>query len=161
MRSISILFVCLGNLCRSPTAQAVFRQRVAQAGLTQQVRIASAGTHASPKSEPPDRRAQSVARQRGYVLSDLRSRRLAASDFVAFDLLLAMDADNLADLRRACPPGQLHRVHCLTDFSLHGDCSAIPDPYYGNTQGFERVLTLIEEACDGLLLHVRRQLESA
>ena len=148
----------MGNLCRSPTAQAVLRQRVAQGGLTQQVHVASAGTHASPKSEPPDARAQTVAKQHGYVLSDLRSRRLAASDFFTFDLLLAMDSDNLAHLRRNCPPGELHRLHSLTEFSLHGSSQTIPDPYYSNVQGFEHVLALIEDACDGLILHVRQQL---
>lgn len=148
----------MGNLCRSPTADAVLRQRVQQAGLEQEVRIDSAGTHASPKGESPDARAQAVAKQHGYALGDLRSRRVADSDFFTFDLLLVMDHDNLAHLRRRCPPELQHRVRCLTEFCLRSDSLVVPDPYYGNVQGFERVLALIEDACDGLLAHVQQQL---
>lgn len=160
MHHFSVLFVCMGNLCRSPTAHAVFLQRVAQAGLADRVRIASAGTHASTRPEPPDARAQAVALRQGYALGALRSRRVMDSDFLAFDLLLAMDQDNLAHLRRRCLATELHRVRCLTEFCVHSDALLVPDPYYGNVQGFERVLALIEDACDGLLLHVRRQLNA-
>lgn len=151
----------MGNLCRSPTAHAVFLQRVDQAKLTDRVRMDSAGTHAGRKAESPDARAQAVARQHGYALSDLRSRRVAESDFLTFDLLLAMDHDNLAHLRRYSPPDQLHRVRLLTDFCLRSNSPVVPDPYYGNAQGFEVVLELIEDACDGLLAHVRQQLKAS
>ena len=152
----------MGNLCRSPTAHAVFRHRLAQAGMAGQVRVDSAGTHASPHGERPDSRAQLCARQRGYVLSDLRSRPVNASDFSTFDLLVAMDDKNLAQLRQRCPPQYQHRLRRLTEFCLRSSTSAgVPDPYYGNAQGFERVLDLIEDACDGLLAHVQQQLRAA
>lgn len=151
----------MGNLCRSPTAHAVFRQRVAEARLADSVRIDSAGTHASHRGERPDSRAQICARQRGYGLSDLRSRPVTDNDFGSFDLLLAMDEDNLAQLRHRCPPLQQHRLRRLTEFCLRSSSAGVPDPYYGNAQGFERVLDLIEDACDGLLAHVQQQLRAA
>ena len=166
MKTFSVLFVCMGNLCRSPSAHGVFRQRVASAGLAGQVRIASAGTHAA-KGEHADARAQACARQHGYDLSDLRSRPVVASDFDTFDLLLAMDAHNAGYLRRLCPPTpqtqqpQPQRIRRLTEFCLHPRSATaldVPDPYYSNAQGFEQVLALIEDACDGLLVHVQQQL---
>lgn len=163
MKSFSVLFVCMGNLCRSPSAHGVFRQRVAHAGLAGQVHIASAGTHAT-KGERADARAQACARQHGYDLSDLRSRPVVTSDFDTFDLLLAMDEHNESHLRRRCPPQKQPRVHRLTEFCRHQHNAAVPDvpdPYYSNAQGFEQVLALIEDACDGLLLHVQQQLRSA
>lgn len=156
----AVLFVCMGNLCRSPSAHAVFRQRVASAALESQVHIASAGTHAV-KGERADARAQACASQRGYDLSDLRSRPLLAGDLETFDLLLVMDADNEGHLRRRCPPAQQQHLHRLTEFCLlpeHAATREVPDPYYSNAQGFEQVLALIEDACDGLLLHVQQQL---
>lgn len=160
MKLFSVLFVCMGNLCRSPSAHGVFRQRVAHAGLASQVRIDSAGTHAA-KGERADARAQACARQHGYDLSDLRSRPVIASDFDSFDLLLAMDAHNESHLRRHCPPPHQQRVRRLTEFCLHPHSPAVrevPDPYYSNAQGFEQVLALLEDACDGLLLHVQQQI---
>ena len=164
MQPFSVLFVCMGNLCRSPSAHGVFRQRVANAGLTGQVRIASAGTHAT-KGERPDPRAQACAEQHGYDLSDLRSRPLVASDFDSFDLLLAMDAHNEDHLRRHRPlqpqQPQPQRIRRLTEFCRHQRSALaldVPDPYYSNAQGFEQVLALIEDACDGLLIHVQQQL---
>ncbi|WP_027994497.1 low molecular weight protein-tyrosine-phosphatase [Simplicispira psychrophila] len=157
MKLFSVVFVCMGNLCRSPSAHGVFRQRVASAGLAAQVRIDSAGTHAT-KGERADARAQACARQHGYDLSDLRSRPVVASDFELFDLLLAMDENNESHLRRRCPPPLQQRVRRLTEFCLHPHSAAVPDPYYSNAQGFEQVLALIEDACDGLLAHVQQQL---
>ena len=148
----------MGNLCRSPTAHGVFLQRVIQAGLTDRVRVDSAGTHSGHKSESPDARAQALAKRHGYALNDMRSRRVADSDFLHFDLLLAMDHDNLEHLRRRCPADQLHRVRLLTEFYLRSENPIVPDPYYGNAKGFEVVLDLIEDACDGLLVHVQQQL---
>lgn len=161
MSLFSVLFVCMGNLCRSPMAHGVFRQRVARAGLTDQVRIDSAGTHSAHKGEPPDPRARAQARLRGYALADLRSRQITDGDFHRFDLLLAMDHDNLAELRRRCPPGQQYRLRRMTEFCLRNSSPVVPDPYYGNAQGFEHVLDLLEDACDGLLAHVQQQLNPA
>ena len=158
MSQFSVLFVCMGNICRSPTAHGVFRQRVTQAGLASRVRIDSAGTHGSHKGERPDARAQAHAKLRGYALDDLRSRQVTSGDFYTFDLILAMDDDNLEHLRRRCPPEQQHRLRRLTDFCLRNNSAAVPDPYYGNAQGFDHVLDLVEDACDGLLAHLRQQL---
>ena len=158
MSQFSVLFVCMGNICRSPTAHGVFRQRVARAGLADKVRIDSAGTHGSHRGEPPDARAQIQARKRGYALADLRSRQITDGDFRSFDLLLAMDYDNLAELRPRCPPEQQHRLRRMTEFCLRNTSAAVPDPYYGNAQGFDHVLDLLEDACDGLLAHVQREI---
>lgn len=158
MRPFAVLFVCMGNICRSPTAQAVFCQRVTQAGLARRVRIDSAGTHGQHAGERPDPRAQASARKRGYVLSDLRSRPVVDADFDAFDLLLAMDHDNLAHLQFRCPPDRQDRLRLLTTFCLRHNSPAVPDPYYGSTAGFEHVLDLVEDACEGLLTHVQQQL---
>lgn len=160
MSQFSVLFVCMGNLCRSPTAQEVLRQRATTAGLAESVRIDSAGTHSSHRGEPPDPRALAHAARRGYVLADRRSRQLTNSDFCSFNLLLAMDYGNLAELRRRCPPELQYRLRLLTEFCLHTRSPVIPDPYYGNAQGFEHVLDLLEDACDGLLAHIQRQLGS-
>ena len=148
----------MGNLCRSPSAHAVLRQCVARAGLAGQVHIDSAGTHAG-RGERADSRAQACARLRGYDLSDLRSRPLVEGDFSRFDLLLAMDEANERHLRRRCPPAQQQRVRRLTDFCLRQSATAVPDPYYGNAQGFEEVLSLLEDACAGVLLHVPQHLD--
>lgn len=158
MSRFSVLFVCTGNLCRSPTAQEVLRQRSVGIGLAENVRIDSAGTHSPRRGEPPDPRALTHAARRGYVLADRRSRQLTDSDFCSFDLLLAMDYGNMAELRRRCPPEQQYRLRLLTEFCLHTRSPVVPDPYYGNAQGFEHVLDLLEDACDGLLAHIQRQL---
>ena len=160
MNQFSVLFVCLGNLCRSPTAQGVFHQRVAQAGLVDRVHVDSAGTHAGRRAEAPDARAQALAKQHGYALNKMRSRSVVDSDFLDFDLLLAMDHDNLEHLRRRCPSDQLHRVRLLSEFCLRSLNPVVPDPYYGNAKGFEVVLDQIEDACDGLLGYVQLQLNA-
>ena len=158
MPSFAVLFVCMGNVCRSPTAQAVFTRRVADAGLARQVRIDSAGTHAAPRL-PPDARAQAQASLRGYRLNGLRSRALKGDDMAHFDMVLAMDEANLVHLHRHCVEAEWHRLHLLTAFcSRYPGVTAVPDPYYGNSAGFDRVLDLVEDACDGLLLHVQQQL---
>lgn len=158
MRPFAVLFVCMGNICRSPTAQAVFTQRIAGAGLAQQVHIDSAGTHAAPRMHS-DSRAQAQAGRRGYPMERLRSRALKGIDFERFDMVLAMDEANLLHLHRHCAEAQWHRLHLMTAFcSRYPGVTAVPDPYYGNAEGFERVLDLVEDACDGLLLHVQRQL---
>ena len=158
MRPFAVLFVCMGNLCRSPTAQAVFARRVADAGLARQVHVDSAGTHAAPRMLP-DARSRARADLRGYSLNGLRSRALQENDFGQFDMVLAMDEANLLHLHRHCAEAEWHRLHLLTAFcTRHPGTTAVPDPYYGNTEGFDHVLDLVEDACDGLLLHVQRQL---
>ncbi|MBT3066163.1 low molecular weight protein-tyrosine-phosphatase [Rhodoferax sp. U11-2br] len=153
-----ILFVCMGNICRSPTADGVFRQKVAEQGLGQQVRVDSAGTHNYHPGSPPDSRAQAAAAKRGYDLSSLRARQINAADYTSFDLILVMDQDNLAVLQDDCPPEQQHKLRLLTEFCQVHKASVVPDPYYGGADGFEHVLDLVEDACEGLLVHVKRQL---
>jgi protein-tyrosine phosphatase len=153
----SVLFVCMGNICRSPTADGVFRHKVNESGLAHAVRVDSAGTHNYHPNSPPDERSQLHAARRGYDLSDLRARQVQAKDFEAFDLILAMDDDNLALLRADCPPQHRHKLGRLTQYCQHHKTPVVPDPYYGGGNGFERVLDLVEDACEGLLAHVQRQ----
>lgn len=157
MNAVSVLFVCMGNICRSPTAHAVFRHKVGLRGWSDAVAVDSAGTHNYHPDSPPDERSQAHAAKRGYDLSDLRARQIQAADFAAFDLILVMDLDNLALVREQCPPAHRHKVRRLTEFSLQFDSAAVPDPYYGGAKDFEQVLDLVEDACDGLLQHVSRQ----
>ncbi len=158
MSDYSILFVCMGNICRSPTAHGVFRHRVAQQGLAARVRVESAGTHDYHPGRPPDERSQEHAARRGYDLSDLRARQIRASDFERHDLILTMDLDNLALVREQCPPQHLHKVRRFTEFCLGQQAEVVPDPYFGGPQGFEAVLDLVEDACAGLLQHVQQRL---
>ena len=155
--SYAILFVCMGNICRSPTADGVFRQKVADHGLNDLVRVDSAGTHNYHPGSPPDTRAQAAAAKRGYDLSSLRARQITAADYASFDLILVMDHDNLAALQDDCPPEHQHKLRRLTEFCQVHQASVVPDPYYGGADGFEQVLDLVEDACEGLLAHVRRQ----
>jgi protein-tyrosine phosphatase len=135
----------MGNICRSPTAHGVMRAKLIEAGLSQQIEVDSAGTHAYHLSEPPDERSQAHAARRGYDLSDLRARALCAADFERFDRVLVMDEANLTRARALCPPALQHRLGKLLG------AADVPDPYYGGAQGFEQVLDLIESACDRLL----------
>ena len=152
-----VLFVCLGNICRSPTAEGVFRQKLREVGLAQQVEVDSAGTGDWHIGKAPDPRTRQAARQRGYLLDDLRARQVQPGDFQQIDLILAMDADNLADLQRLRPAGAGAELDLfLRRYQLELD--DVPDPYYGGEQGFEQVLDLIEQASAGLLLEVRRRL---
>lgn len=158
MRAVfSVTFVCMGNICRSPTAHGVFLRRLSDAGLTGQVRVDSAGTHDLHRGEGADRRSQRHALARGYDLSRLRARPLAAKDFERSDLLLAMDWDNLRATEERCPPEHRHKLRRLSEFGLRHRSEIVPDPYYGGVAAFEHVLDLIEDACDGLLDHVRRE----
>ncbi|MDM7456585.1 MAG: low molecular weight protein-tyrosine-phosphatase [Tepidimonas sp.] len=153
-----VVFFCMGNICRSPTAHGVFRQRLQDRNLHQRVAVSSAGTHAYHVGEPPDPRSQHHARLRGYDLADLRARQLTALDCERADLLLAMDWDNLALAEALCPPPHRRKLRRLTEFCRHHDSPVVPDPYYGGADGFEHVLDLIEDACDGLLDHIERVL---
>jgi protein-tyrosine phosphatase len=148
-----ILFFCMGNICRSPTAEGVMRAKLAAAGLD--VEVDSAGTHGYHVGEPPDERSQAHALKRGYDLSALRARQLVAEDFSRFDLVLAMDEDNLANARRLCPPSQRHRLRLLLDYAPNAGRRHVPDPYYGGAAGFDEVLDLVEAACNGLIASLR------
>ena len=153
---IRVLFVCLGNICRSPTAEGVFRARVAREGLSHAIATDSAGTHDYHIGDPPDSRARAAAKRRGVDISDLRGRQATREDFVRFDYVLAMDRSNLRNLSRLCPKGKESRLRLLLDFAPDAGIDEVPDPYYGGADGFERVLDLVEAAADGLLAHILR-----
>jgi len=148
----------MGNICRSPTAEGVFRSRVAAAGLADAIRIDSAGTHDYHIGNTPDARSQQFAARRGYDLSTQRARQVAAGDFSQFDYVLAMDHDNLARLQAACPPQHRHKLGLFMQFARNSPSEVVPDPYYGGGTGFDRVLDYIEDASDGLLDVLRKEL---
>lgn len=152
-----ILMVCMGNICRSPTAEAVLRTKLKAAGLARAVEVDSAGTHGHYHSgERPDARAIKHAAARGYDLGKLRARRVVEQDYMRFDWLLAMDEDNLAQLRQAIPIGTTARLGLLMNHARRfAGVREVPDPYYGAPAGFERVLDLVEDACDGLIESLR------
>jgi len=154
MTKYSVLFICMGNICRSPTAHGVFRQKVIDQGLTAWVKVDSAGTHNYHPGSPPDERSQRHAAKRGYDLSDLRARQIQDADFKRHDLILVMDADNLALVREKCPAIHQHKLFYLTAFCNKFDSPVVPDPYYGGSNGFDHVLDLVEDACDGLIKHI-------
>lgn len=146
----------MGNICRSPTAEAVFRHYVENAGLSRQIVIDSAGTHDYHIGEPPDARTRSAAQQRGYDMSALRGRQVCREDFGRFDYVLAMDRANLAILQGLMP--QAGSVpHLFLGYARHHHEREVPDPYYGGNEGFERVLDMVEDAAEGLLLHIRQK----
>lgn len=145
----------MGNICRSPTAEGVLRHLVRDAGMEASVEIDSAGTHDYHTGLPPDERSCAHAQRRGYDLSALRARQVRPLDFERFDLILAMDWDNLEALRELCPPRHLHKLRRLMEFAPPGTPEVVPDPYYGGKAGFEAVLNQVEQACRGLLQHLR------
>ena len=155
METFSVLFVCRANLCRSPTAHAVLRKKSCAQGMESWVSVDSASTHDHYPSGPPDPRSQQHAASRGYDLSDLRSRPIQPADFEKADLILVMDLDNLRVLQEACPAQHAGKLRLLTDFCVVRRSEVVPDPYFGVHQDFEHVLDLVEDACDGLLQHVR------
>ena len=154
----SVLFVCLGNICRSPTAEGVFRHLAREAGLEGHIRIDSAGTGGYHVGAPPDARAMAAAQARGYDLAAIRARKIAPEDFEQFNLILAMDEDNLVHLRGIAPENSRARLALLLDYAPGRQERAVPDPYYGGRNGFEQVLDLVSEACAGLLDELRRTL---
>ena len=153
-RTISVLFVCMGNICRSPTAEGVFRHVVAEAGLADYIRVDSAGTHAYHIGEPADRRARAAAERRGISLEGITARRVESSDFEQFDYVLAMDHDNLGLLSHQADDEFKERIGLFLQYAAGGE-EEVPDPYYGGSAGFERVLDLVEEASRGLLKTLR------
>ncbi|PWC36383.1 low molecular weight protein-tyrosine-phosphatase [Azospirillum sp. TSO35-2] len=154
---VKVLFVCTGNICRSPTAEGVFRQLAANAGLDGVVAADSAGTHGYHVGEPPDPRTRRAALTRGVDLSDLRARKVTAADFTRFDHILAMDHGHLADLRRLAPPDATAALRLFLDDAPGLQGRAVPDPYYGGAAGFEEVLDLCEAGARGLLDLLRRE----
>lgn len=157
---VRVLFVCLGNICRSPMAEGVFRKMVDDAGFAEHVEVDSAGTHAYHTKEPPDPRAQEAAARRGVDIGRLRGRQATAEDFRRFDYVLAMDHENHANLRALCPAGQEHKLRLFLEFAVTATERAVPDPYFGGVSGFDRVLDLIEDAAQGLLADVRARIDS-
>jgi protein-tyrosine phosphatase len=146
-----VLFVCLGNICRSPTAEAVFRDLVQREASQLAIEVDSAGTHAYHAGSAPDERAIAAARRRGIDMSRLRARKVEATDFERFDLVLAMDEQNLQRLRQLAPATHRDRVRLFLDYAPKLLRRDVPDPYYGDATGFEEVLDLVEEAARGLL----------
>jgi protein-tyrosine phosphatase len=158
IKTYSVLFVCMGNICRSPTAHGVFRHKVKAQGWEHQVQVDSAGTHNYHPGSPPDQRSQKHAAQRGYDLSDLRARQIQDSDFERYDLILAMDWDNLALVQAECPDEHQGKVRLLTEFCRTKSSQVVPDPYYGGANGFEEVLDLVKDSSEGLIQHVGAKL---
>jgi protein-tyrosine phosphatase len=148
---VALLFVCMGNICRSPTAEGVMRQVVADAAVALDITIDSAGTHAYHVDEPPDPRAVEAALRRGIDISGQRARAVQINDYHSFDFILAMDEDNLQLLERMAPANGRAKVELLLDYSPSAAGTGVPDPYYGGAAGFERVLDLLEDAASGLL----------
>ena len=151
--SVCVLFVCMGNICRSPTAQALFREAVTAAELDDEITTDSAGTHAYHIGNPPDARATATARERDIDMTDLRARQVCAADFEQFDYVVAMDRDNLALLEAACPPEAQDRLSLMLDWA-EGWGDEVPDPYYGGDEGFFRVFDMLAEASQRLLTHI-------
>ena len=148
---ISVLFVCMGNICRSPTAEGVFRKLVIDADLDADIAVDSAGTHAYHINEPPDRRARAAAERRGFPMDNIRARRVSSEDYERFDYILAMDEDNLSMLKNDAPEHHQEKVMLFLEFAEASRETEVPDPYYGGDAGFERVLDLVEEASWDLL----------
>jgi protein-tyrosine phosphatase len=148
---LHILFVCMGNICRSPTAEGVFKSKLQNSTLLDAIHVDSAGTHNYHPNSPPDSRSQMHALKRGYDLSHLRARAVNESDFENFDLLLTMDWDNRALLEQRCPTHLHHKIRNFAEFLKTSNATVIPDPYYGDEQNFEHVLDLVEEASEGLM----------
>jgi protein-tyrosine phosphatase len=154
---IGVVFVCMGNICRSPTAEAVFRHQVEKAGLEGRITIDSAGTHDYHIGAPPDPRTRQAAQRRGYDMAALRGRQVGVADFSRFDYVLAMDGNNLSILERLRPRGTESHLGLFLEFAGRHREREVPDPYYGGEDGFERVLDMVEDAAEGLLKHIRQQ----
>lgn len=158
-KPISVLFVCTGNICRSPTGEGVFRAMLRATGLDDHVAVDSAGLAGYHVGEPPDPRSIEAARSRGIDLSDQRARQLHPDDFRGFDFLIAMDQTHLGEMQRLCPEGETHRIKLLLDYAPHMDTRDVPDPYYGAGDGFAYVLDLVEAGSTGLLQDIRDALK--
>jgi protein-tyrosine phosphatase len=155
MNKIRVLFICMGNICRSPSAEGVFRHLVDKMNLSTYFEIDSAGTHAYHVGEAPDFRAQAAARERGVEIKNQRARKVVFGDFEDFDYLLVMDDDNFEITHSACPDHYKHKVKYLLSYAPELCTLEVPDPYYGGAQGFERVLDMIDSASEGFLQFLR------
>jgi protein-tyrosine phosphatase len=160
-RHFRVLFVCLGNICRSPTAEAVLRVLAAREAPELDLEVDSAGTSDYHLGQPPDPRTREAAHRRGYDLAALRARRVGPDDFEHFDLILAMDRENLRVLRRRAPAAAHERLRLFLEFAPQGGTEDVPDPYYGGPNGFEEVLDLVETATRGLIAHLRQRARAA
>ena len=158
MEQIKILFICMGNICRSPTAHAVFRNMIIEKGLQQQILVDSAGTHAYHVGNSPDGRSAKAALLRGVDMNDLVARQLNSVDFAVFDYLLVADSDNFYFVQDVCPLEHQHKIAYILDYAEDIWNKEVPDPYYGQGDGFEKVLNLLESACEGLLLKLEKEL---
>lgn len=156
MSEVSVLFVCLGNICRSPTAHGIFQHLVTQEKLAERILIDSAGTGDWHIGHAPDQRSQAAAIARGYDISHLRARQVSAGDFSSFDYILAMDNQNLTNLKAMQPANYDGHLGLFLAFGGQSDYREVPDPYYGGEAGFQLVLDLIQDASEGLLDHIRR-----
>ena len=157
--AVRVLMVCMGNICRSPMAEGVLRAKLHQAGLDPRVVVDSAGTHGHHRGEAPDPRAIRVAARRGIELEGLRARPVRPEDFTRFHWVLAMDEDNLSWLRSRQPGGAGPRIGLLMEHARrHAGVLEVPDPYYGAEPGFDRVLDLVDDACDGLVARLAAEL---
>jgi len=145
----SVLFVCMGNICRSPTAEAVFRHKMKAHDLS--LKVDSAGTLGAHAKEKPDHRAQKAGVERGYSFDGIKARKVTLKDFTDFDLILAMDNDNVEELQKVAPEECKHKIHLMLDFATDHEEEQVPDPYYGGARGFDYVLDLVEAASDGML----------
>ncbi|MGE5472541.1 MAG: low molecular weight protein-tyrosine-phosphatase [Bacteroidota bacterium] len=159
--SYRILLVCMGNICRSPTAEGVLRHFIKINNLGDVVEVDSAGTHGYHVGEAPDSRTQRAASIRGYNLSQLRARKVARQDLDYFDLILAMDKSNLDNLQRMASPEQQERLKLFMDYAKNFDDNEVPDPYYGLGHGFDLVLDMIEDASLGLIEEMKQKLGRA
>lgn len=153
-QKIKVLFVCMGNICRSPTAHAVFRNLVRERGLEDLIEIDSAGTHAYHVGEMPDRRSMQVAKNRGIEMTDLRARKVDFGDLYEFDYILAMDEANYQNLMEMALPEHHDKIQMFLDYAPEVEEREVPDPYYGGPQGFEHVFDLVQQASEGLLEHI-------
>jgi protein-tyrosine phosphatase len=156
MGRVKVVFVCMGNICRSPTAHGVFRQMVNDQGYSEMISVDSAGTISYHAGEPPDGRGQQAAIARNIDISDLRARQVRSSDFVEFDYIIAMDNDNFTNLQRDCPTQYRNRLYKMMDFAPQRSETEVPDPYYSG--GFDNVFDMVEDASNGLLQHILKEM---
>ncbi|MEB3206939.1 MAG: low molecular weight protein-tyrosine-phosphatase [Vampirovibrionales bacterium] len=155
---LSVLFVCMGNICRSPLAEGLFYERIKALDLLHCVEIDSAGTHDYHVGRPPDTRAREAAKRHGFSIDDQRCRQVDDDDFERFDIILAMDNQNLALLQSMCPPARHHKLYRMMSFAQQRPETEVPDPYFGGHEGFDHVVALLQEATEGLYQHIQKQI---